>query len=84
VALTGEQLRVKRVQAGITGAVVCMRARISRSKLSEIERGLTKPTDEVLKRLEATLADLIRAKKRLAAVAEQEGWPVPIRGNSEP
>lgn len=84
MALTGEQLRVKRVQAGIAGAVVCVRAGISRSKLSEIERGLAKPSNEVLKHLEATVADLIRAKKRLAAVAEQEGWPVPIRGSSEP
>ena len=83
MVLTAEQLRRKRVQAGISGAVVCKHAKIGRTKLSEIERGLVTPSTELLNRLEAVLADLIRMKRKMAALAEEEGWPLPISGSRE-
>lgn len=83
MAASGEQLRAKRVQTRISGAVLCKAAGIGRSKLSEIERGLVTPSSELLNRLEAVLADLIRTQRKMAALAEEEGWPLPIRGSRE-
>jgi len=73
--LNGSQIRKKRVTAGITGGVLCRRARIDRSRLSQIERGYIHPSPEELKRIGDALDGLLLAKKRLAAVAEEVGWP---------
>jgi transcriptional regulator with XRE-family HTH domain len=76
--LPGVQLRAKRVEARISGAVLCIRAGIGRGRLSEIERGQVVPSHELLCRVDAALDALIGAKRRLTALAEQEGWPVPF------
>jgi transcriptional regulator with XRE-family HTH domain len=79
----GERLRTTRVTARISGAVLCKRAGIGRTRLSEIERGHVVPSPETLERIETALADLIRTKRKLAALAVQEGWPGPEWSDAE-
>src|SRR2546422_8118979 len=43
-------LRKKRMTAGLAGAVLCLKAGIGRSRLSEIERGYVTPTLEEVSR----------------------------------
>jgi len=81
--VTGARLRTTRVSAGISGALLCKRAGIGRSRLSDIERGHVVPSHETLKRVETALEDLIRTKRRLAALAIQEGWPGPEWSDAE-
>ena len=69
----GVQLRAKRVEVGISGAVLCMRAGIGRGRLSDIERGHVVPSDETLKRVNTALNELIFAKQRLVALAAKKG-----------
>lgn len=71
-----EELRRKRVVARIPGRVLCERVRISRGRLSEIERGHISPSPEKRAELERALNELIIARKRLAAAAAEVGWPV--------
>ena len=73
--LTGSELRAKRIAAGIAGGLVCVKADISRSRLSDIERGYVLGSDGELVRINAALDDLLRAKRKIAAVAAEEGWP---------
>ena len=70
------QLRDLRVAARIPGRLVCTRAHIDRSRLSDIERGYVKPTDEELRRLAQALDELVRARKEVSAVADVVGWPM--------
>jgi transcriptional regulator with XRE-family HTH domain len=57
---------------------VCRKAGISRSRLSEIERGYITPPPEELVQIDFALDELIRTKRKMAAVAAAEGWPVPL------
>ena len=75
---TGTQIRAKRNAAGIVGLVLCLRAGIARSRLSDIERGYVTPTDDEISRIDAALEDLVRAKAKVAATAAAEGWPVSL------
>ena len=74
--LDGPQIRAKRMGAGISGVVLCMHAGIGRTRLSDIERGHIVPSFETLDRLDTALNELIRAKRRLVALAAEEGWPL--------
>ncbi|MFN0167204.1 MAG: helix-turn-helix domain-containing protein [Bryobacteraceae bacterium] len=76
----GRQIRSRRVEAGISGVVLCMWAGIGRSRLSNIERGNVVPSDEILKRIDMALSHLIRVKERVDALAAQEGWPLALSG----
>jgi transcriptional regulator with XRE-family HTH domain len=68
-------LKTKRTTAGIPGSVLCKKLRIARSRLSDIERGYIVAQEEELARIDSALDDLIRAKRKIDAVAIAEGWP---------
>jgi transcriptional regulator with XRE-family HTH domain len=71
----GTQLRDRRNAAQIAGSLVCKKAGIVRSRLSDIERGYVEPSEVEIVRLSAALDELTRAKQKIAAVAAEEGWP---------
>ena len=75
---TGTELRAKRNAAGIPGSLVCMKAGIARSRLSDIERGYVTATEEEVERIHATLEELARTKRKIAAIAAEEGWPLSL------
>jgi transcriptional regulator with XRE-family HTH domain len=56
--------------------VLCARAGIGRTRLSDIERGHVLPSDETFNRIDTALSELIRAKQKLAALAIEVGWPL--------
>jgi transcriptional regulator with XRE-family HTH domain len=70
-------LKAKRLAAGISGSVFCVKTGISRSRLSLIERGYTTPAPEEAARLSAALDQLIQAKSLIEQVAASVGWPMP-------
>ena len=61
--------------AGITGGVLCRKAGIDRSRLSQIERGYIQPSEEEFRRIGDALEGLLLAKKQLVAAAVKVGWP---------
>ena len=65
-----------RSKAGISGAVLCRRAQMGRSRLSDIERGYVDASPTELARLDAALNELIQAKRRVCLAAEEAGWPL--------
>jgi hypothetical protein len=72
------EIRSKRIEAGIPGYVLCLKARVVRTRLSDIESGYVTPAPEELSRIAVALEDLIRAKRKVATVAAKEGWPLPL------
>jgi transcriptional regulator with XRE-family HTH domain len=75
--MSGNELRARRHAAGIPGVLVCRRAAISRSRLSNIERGNISPPPEELTRIAKALDQLIAAKEKINVVAAEVGWPIP-------
>ena len=73
------EIRSKRIQAGIPGYVVCLKAGLARTRLSDIERGYVVPSPQELAKIEAALADLVQAKRKMTAVAAECGWPCEVR-----
>jgi transcriptional regulator with XRE-family HTH domain len=71
-----QELKLKRMAAGISGSVLCAKARISRSRLSLIERGFVSPGPEEAGRISDALKQLIKAKSVIDRVAASMGWPV--------
>jgi transcriptional regulator with XRE-family HTH domain len=71
----GTQLRDRRNAARIAGSLVCKKAGISRSRLSDIERGYVAASEMEIARLSVALDELTRAKQKIATVAAEEGWP---------
>jgi hypothetical protein len=59
--MEAQKLRAKRISSEIPGAVLCLKARISRSRLSDIELGHITVTPEELSRIETALEQLIEA-----------------------
>jgi transcriptional regulator with XRE-family HTH domain len=74
--ITGTQLRAKRNAAGIAGSLVCVKAGIARSRLSDIEREYVAASEEELARTDAALDELIQAKAVIDTVATSLGWPM--------
>jgi len=72
----GTELGRKRKAAGIPGGAVCLKARVCRSRLSNIERGYATGSADELDRIAGALAELIMARKRISEVAEEVGWPI--------
>jgi len=68
-------LKGKRAAAGIPGNVLCQKAGIARTRLSDIERGYVLASGEELGRLDAALDELIEAKTVIDQTAERVGWP---------
>jgi transcriptional regulator with XRE-family HTH domain len=73
---TAQELKQKRLSAGIPGRLICGRAGIDRSRLSDIERGYVEPSEAELARLNQALDELTDAKRKLATAAAACGWPV--------
>jgi transcriptional regulator with XRE-family HTH domain len=73
--MTGRELKAKRSAAGISGAVLSSKVRMSRSRLSEIERAYISPSPEEFERLKTALDALIQAKIVINQAAIAAGWP---------
>jgi transcriptional regulator with XRE-family HTH domain len=71
-----QELKFKRLAAGISGSVLCAKAGISRSRLSLIERGFVSPGPEEAGRISDALKLLIEAKSVIDRVAISMGWPI--------
>jgi transcriptional regulator with XRE-family HTH domain len=78
--MNGRDLRTARIGAAITGEILCKKAGVSRTRLSEIERGYREATSEEKRQLTTALQDLIAAKERMDAFAAELGWPVGMPG----
>ena len=72
--MQGHQLRQRRLANNIPGLVVCSRAGVSRTRLSDIEREYVQPRQEELARLNGALDELIAARRKVEAVAAEVGW----------
>lgn len=75
--MNGQQLRQKRIAAGIAGALLSERAKVDRARLSHIERGYSQPSEAEVKRLTQALDELTTARRKVAEYAAQCGWPMP-------
>jgi len=79
IMTTAIELRLKRVAAEIPATLLAARAKVNRSRLSGLERGYIKPTEDELRRLSAALDQLIQAKHVVDQVAASVGWPTGAR-----
>jgi ribosome-binding protein aMBF1 (putative translation factor) len=73
--MTANEIRTKRLTAGITSTLLARHAEMDRSKLSHIERGYLDASPQELRKLERALNELVRRKKRVDAYAQRCGWP---------
>lgn len=71
----GAQLRARRAAAGIAGYVLSAKAGISRTTLSNVERGYVVPEPDEMRRLVAVLEGLIAAREQATSTAIALGWP---------
>jgi transcriptional regulator with XRE-family HTH domain len=71
----GQLLRDKRIHARLTGLLVSARSGVSRSRLSDIERGYITPREEEVTRINATIDSLADARKAMERTATAVGWP---------
>jgi ribosome-binding protein aMBF1 (putative translation factor) len=55
--------------------MLAAKAKVNRSRLSNIERGYVQPNEDELRRLDATLEQLIQTKSVLQRTANELGWP---------
>ncbi len=60
----------------LSGHMICQVAGISRSRLSDIERGYVQPSIAEMQRLETALNKLLRAKRAMEVTAAEVGWPL--------
>jgi AraC-like DNA-binding protein len=77
-AQAGIELRTRRMSAGIPGRVLSAKAGMSRTRLSDIERGYVRPVTGELDRIYEALNLLIEAHEKIAAIAKECGWPTPF------
>jgi hypothetical protein len=73
--ITPTEFRLKRIAAEIPATLLALRANMNRCRLSSIERGYIQPTEEEMKRLHASLEQLIEAKAVIQRAATSVGWP---------
>jgi transcriptional regulator with XRE-family HTH domain len=74
-----KELRSKRVAAEIPATLLAAKARVNRSRLSNLERGYAQPTEDELQRLNTALDQLIQAKSVIDRAAASVGWPTGAR-----
>jgi predicted transcriptional regulator len=74
--MTIQEIRSKRIASEISATLLATKAGVNRSRLSHIERGYVQPTESELRKLEATLDALIRAKSAVLQAAASVGWPL--------
>jgi transcriptional regulator with XRE-family HTH domain len=73
-----QEIRDRRVRARIPGHVLCKKAGLHRSRLSDIERGAVTPSHEEVERIEQALSILIEVRTKMSVYASECGWPSPI------
>jgi transcriptional regulator with XRE-family HTH domain len=73
--LTPDTLRQLRVASRIPGSVVCGKVGVSRSRLSQLERGYVQPKNGELERIAGAIDSLVEARKTMERVAVEAGWP---------
>lgn len=71
-----QTIRCTRLAAEISASLLAARARVNRTRFSQIERGYVEPTREELQRLTDALEQLIRAKAIVQDAAASVGWPL--------
>ena len=71
-----QEVRSKRIAAEISASLLASKAKVNRSRLSQIERGYVQPTDDESRRLATALAQLIDAKAAMQKTAAEVGWPL--------
>jgi hypothetical protein len=74
--MNGQELKARRVQAGLSGAVVCARARIDRARLSHIENLHVTASQDEMTRLNTALTSLIEAKNKVLSYAGECDLPI--------
>jgi transcriptional regulator with XRE-family HTH domain len=74
-----EELRSKRLGAGITLDMVCVRSGVDRCRLSLAERGLARLSPAQIQRILDVIDDLAGKKRRIDEYASGIGWPSPAR-----
>jgi transcriptional regulator with XRE-family HTH domain len=72
------ELRSKRVASGLAGHLVCQQAGISRTRLSDIERGYAEATPDELRRIEKAIDGIMQDRQHLAKLAADAG--ISLRG----
>ena len=77
--MTAKELRSKRVAAEIPAMLLALKAKVNRSRLSNLERGYAQPTEGELRRLYVALDQLVQAKSAIDQVADSVGWPTGVR-----
>jgi transcriptional regulator with XRE-family HTH domain len=73
---TIKEIRSRRIAAGIPAIRLATKARINRSRLSELECGHVQPTAIEIQRLAIALEHLITAKAVIEEAAASVGWPI--------
>ena len=74
--MTAQKLRERRITQGIPARLIGPRAHVSCSRLSDIERGYVRPSEDERIRIANALEELIAARKKVQAAAERVGWPM--------
>jgi transcriptional regulator with XRE-family HTH domain len=74
-----QEVRRKRLLHRIPGRLLCARAPIDRSRLSELERAYAIPSADELERLQRALDQLVTAKEQVEKFAATVGWPGGVR-----
>jgi hypothetical protein len=74
--MSAKELKAKRVNAGISGHLVCLKTGIGRSRLSDIERGYVTATEKESEVIQKAIEELIEAREKVTRVATEVGWPV--------
>jgi predicted transcriptional regulator len=74
--MSGKQIKLERLVLGVTGVVLSQKARIARSRLSDIERGYVTPAAHEEQRIVDAIESLKHAKQQVSVVAAEVGWPI--------
>jgi transcriptional regulator with XRE-family HTH domain len=78
--MLGREIRTARAAADISGTVLCLKAGISRSRLSEIEREYRNPSAAEVEQIKAAIEELRAAKQQIRNYASSLGWSVAAGG----
>ena len=73
---TNKTIKLMRLQAGLSGWIVCLETGVSRSRLSAIEKGITEASAEELNRIAAGIERLRQAKSKVVQFAARCGFPI--------
>jgi transcriptional regulator with XRE-family HTH domain len=71
--MSGHDLKQRRITSGVSGDTLCKRAGISRTKLSNIERGYVVLTPPDAEKIIQALDDIVSGREKLIALASSLG-----------